>query len=304
MEIDYNLTDLADLKDKSKILSLAHRIFSLNYEDIEFENIVKSYNIVIDIFEGRFPGYKACNTVYHDLIHTLDALLATIRLIDGYNIDNKKIPVDISLALLKAALFHDIGYIQEENDKEGTGAKYTNSHVSRSIKFVSDNYKNLDIKQNEIELIGKFINCTELTIDLNTIQFESETEKIAGRILGAADILGQMSDREYLERLLFLYYDFKEAGIPGYDTEYDIIKNTLIFYEEIRNRMILSYKSIHEYALIHFDKRYGVKENLYLTAIQKNIDYIKKIVSDNSSNFRAKLKRGGWREKAKVSLPN
>ena len=31
-----------------------------------------------------------------------------------------------------------------------------------------------------------------------------------------ADLVGQMSDRAYLEKLLFLYYEFKEAGFPGY----------------------------------------------------------------------------------------
>ncbi len=50
-------------------------------------------------------------------------------------------------------------------------------------------------------------------------------------MLGSADLLGQMSDRAYLEKLLFLYKEFREAGIPGFNTEFDIIRKTVDFYE-------------------------------------------------------------------------
>src|SRR5213075_2978592 len=36
------------------------------------------------LFRGAYPGYLACDTLYHDLRHTLDVSLASARLIEGY----------------------------------------------------------------------------------------------------------------------------------------------------------------------------------------------------------------------------
>ena len=50
--------------------------------------------------------------------------------------------------------------------------------------------------------------------------------EILGKMLGTADLLGQMSDRTYLEKLPFLYLEFKHAGIDGVGTELDFFDST------------------------------------------------------------------------------
>ncbi len=258
----------------------------------KFIDIEKCYEKVRGVFEGKFSGYKACNTNYHDLLHTLDALLATARLIDGYNIAEKTMSIKVTKNLLKAALLHDIGYIQENIDNEGTGAKYTANHVLRSVVFIAKHFAAFGIDRNNLDAVNNMVRSTGLKINFKDIPFSSDEERMAGYFLGTGDLLGQMADREYLEKLLFLYYEFREAGIPGYETEFDILKNTLKFYEEVKERIGIMYQFAYQYAKYHFEKRYDINENIYMTAIERNVEYVNRIVEEKNSNFRHKLKRG------------
>jgi hypothetical protein len=226
----------------------------------------------------------------------MDTFLAAARLLDGYNVRNSIISEQLATNLLVASLFHDTGYIQETGDKEGTGAKYTLNHVERSVIFLDKHHEEFTIGEEEVDIIARIIRCTGLHTDLDSTTFKSKEEKIVGSILGTADLLGQMSSRVYLEKLLFLYYELKEANIPGFHTEFDIVRKTIEFYKITQNRFIEEYMSVHEYARDHFNERLGVDKNLYLLAIDKNINYLRTIVADDSTNFRHKLKRGNWRE--------
>ena len=294
------LSDLVNQKDPTEIKKYVTRVFSYYYNNEDFNEVENCYEKIKQLFHGNFPGYKACNTKYHNFFHTLDTFFTTAVLIDGYNIGKYVLPVDLVKNLLNAALLHDVGYIQEDKDYSGTGAKYTQTHVLRSILFLSKNFGLLGINHKNILSISNLIECTELKINVNDIEFTSEYEKTTGKILGTADILGQMSNREYLERLLFLYYEFKEAGIPGYNSEFDIIKNTLFFYKEIKNRLDKFYNSVYIYAVYHLKERYKIEENLFIKAIDNNIDYIKEIIKENTKSYKKKLRRGNINERERI----
>ena len=273
------------------VMSEVKKIFQYSYQGHLFSRVMSNFKSIVTLFEGKFKGYLACNTEYHNLGHTLDALLASARLIDGHNLSAGKMDPDLAVNLLSAALFHDTGYIQEEWDKTGTGAKYTKTHVDRSIEFIRKNGDRLQMSENEEITISNIIACTGLQLHLDDIVFSSKEEQIAGAILGTADLLGQMSDRCYLEKLMFLYNEFREAGIPGYETEYDIIRKTAGFYTVTMNRLDKDLLGVSDYAKAYFNGRYGIDRNLYLEAIARHMDYIQKIINDSTTNFRAKLKR-------------
>jgi hypothetical protein len=296
METGVILANILDTSNSDKIFNEVKKIFSYHYDVTELNIITDAYDKVKKLFNGKFSGYKACNTNYHSLMHTMDALLACMRLVDGYNLKEGKMNSQNVINLLFAALLHDVGYIQEINDNIGTGAKYTNNHIERSIAFIQKNSDHFYIR--DIDLIARLIKCTELKVDVNAIPFKDKNEKLLGVILGTADLIGQMADREYLEKLLFLYYEFKEAGIAGYDTEYDIIKKTFAFYEIIKERLSRVFGKIYIYAKYHFVKRYGIDSNLYMESINKNMNYIKVIMNDNKTNFRTKLRRGNLAKSA------
>ncbi len=288
------LSNLVDSSKPKNIIAEVKKIFSFHYTERHFSRISKAATLAINLFEGRFPGYQSCNTVYHDLEHTMAALLGVARLLDGYLIRGRTLSEPLVINLFIATLLHDCGYIQESWDTEGTGAKHTDSHVERSVRFVEKNHEAFGIAAGDAPVIGSLIRSTGLSVNMDDIPFRSPEERVAGALLGTADLLGQMSDRKYLEKLLFLYQEFREAGIAGFNTEFDIIRKTVDFYEMTKKRMNESYGGLYKYARCHFQKRNGIDENLYLVAINRHIDYLHRIIDDSSTNFRKKLKRADW----------
>jgi len=188
-------------------------------------------------------------------------------------------------------MVHDSGYIQETDDTTGSGAKYIKTHVTRSINFIQKNRKTFKIDEAQAHRIGILISGTYLGTKFESISFSDDQERMAAEVLASADLLGQMADRTYLEKLLFLYYEFKEAGFPGYDTEFDMLKKTLGFYETTKIRLFQTLGRATKMANIHFFQRYGIHRNLYLESIEHQINYLQTIIDDTSANFRKKLKR-------------
>lgn len=40
-----------------------------------------------------------------------------------------------------------------------------------------------------------------------------------------------MADRAYLAKLIYLYHEFREGGVAGYESELDLLKKTPTFTE-------------------------------------------------------------------------
>jgi hypothetical protein len=289
---DVQLAQLIDTRDPEKVIEEVLRIFYYHYSEDAALRVRLAFSQVRSLFVGEFPGYRECLAEYHDFNHTMSVLLAAARLMDGYNIERVFLPEEMAIQLLLAALLHDTGYIQEDWDTDGTGAKYSRQHEQRSIEFLRHHAGVFEIEEPEIEPLVRLIESTDLKTDFARIAFPSEEEQDAGAILGSADILGQMSDRAYLEKLLFLYHEFREAGIPGYETEFDILKKTRDFYAAVKGRLRDTYLHVFEFAHHHFRERFEVNQNLYIVAVDRQMAYLEKIIGDQSTNFRHKLKRG------------
>ena len=289
---DVQLARLVDTSDPEKVIEEVLRIFYFHYSEDSALRVRLAFSQVRSLFAGEFPGYRECLAEYHDFNHTMSVLLAAARLLDGYNIERAFLPEEFAVQLLLGALLHDTGYIQEDWDTEGTGAKYSRQHEQRSIEFLKRHAGVFEIEEPEIEPLVRLIESTDLKTDFARIDFPSEEEQDTGAILGSADILGQMSDRAYLEKLLFLYHEFREAGIPGYETEFDILEKTRDFYEAVKGRLRDTYLHVFELAHHHFRERYEVNQNLYIVAVDRQMAYLGKIIGDQNTNFRHKLKRG------------
>ncbi|MGO8695244.1 MAG: HD domain-containing protein [Rectinemataceae bacterium] len=253
--------------------------------------MARSIRITNRIFQGKFPGYRRCTTEYHDYFHSLEVFSAAARLADGCIIDGISLHAADFADILVAALFHDVGYIQEAGDTEGTGAKYTKIHVDRSAAFVLRYAKTLGFEIERAERIGRIILGTDLAKEWAGLRFLGDAERRAAAILAAADILGQMADRKYLEKLLFLYYEFQEAGIQAYRTAFDILRKTAAFYESTRERLDGPLGEASWRARAHFARRYGIDRDLYREAVGRQMAYLDQIIADDSTNFRKKLKR-------------
>jgi hypothetical protein len=297
-ERDLQLAQFVDSRDAAGLSAEVAKIYLASYAGSSAAVLRQALETTRRLFEGGFTGYRACNSEYHDLRHTLSVVLAVARLADGYNLERKPLSERKPLAerlfldLLLAGCLHDTGYIQESWDTEGTGAKYASRHEERSIAFLSRHHRGFGVPPEELPVLTRFIQATDLKQPFIQLPFHEPQERDAAALLATADLLGQMSDRDYLEKLLFLYYEFKEAGIPGFQTEYDVLRKTGDFYVMARKRLKASYLSFYSLARAHFRERHGVDANLYMIAISRQLRYLRGIIRDEATNFRAKLKRG------------
>ena len=290
---DIQLYNLIPMDSPQDVLDEAIVILDLISPDFDTAPVTSAFNMVVNLFSGKYPGYRACNTEYHDLRHTIDTFLAMVRLIHVAVLDDETFTNHhITLGLI-AALLHDAGYIQEEHDTDGTGSKHAANHVRRSMDFLERHGSELGLSYDEITAGRAIILCTDLAVDISTIVFTSDKVELLGKMLGSADILAQMADRIYLEKLLFLYYEFKEAGVGDYLGEVDLLRKTVAFYDFISQRLKTTLDETDRFMGPHFTSRWGIHANLYHVAITKQKNYLKQILKNQNSDPRDHLRRGG-----------
>jgi len=215
------------------------------------------------------------------------------RLMHGASVCGENLAREqVNLGLI-CALMHDTGYIQTLDDNAGTGAKYTRIDSRRSIAFMEKYIADNGLSKEDLAHYPDILICTGLDTEINETRFASRGIELLGKMLGTADLLGQMADRAYLERLLFLFYEFREGGIMGYDTELDLLKKTTDFYSVTRKRFASELDGVNEYMRYHFRARRNLDRDLYVEAIEKNISYLTFILENHEKDYRDHLRRGG-----------
>jgi len=268
------------------ILEQIRVVYTENYGDIDLGVIETLFNDVNDLFSGRRKGFQKCDTKYHDLRHTLQVVPPFVGIIDGWNKSGKqpRITREYFEMGIAAVLLHDTGYIKLSGDSSGTGGKYTFVHIHRSADFAEHYLSQIGFETNKIQSIRNIIMCTGVKVDLNGLPFESAEEKIIGYTLGTADLLGQMSAPDYLEKLHALFHEFneayhyegkeklREAGVTIFENAEDLIRNTPAFYEVIVKERFESMGSV--YACL--SRPPGSHRNSYTDAVEENINKIKK----------------------------
>ena len=285
------LSKLVDMDNPYRVMEEVKTIIRDIYGDYDFNIIDQVFSDTLDLFMGRYPGYKACNCRYHDLIHTTDTLLAMARLIHGAVLNGVKFSTkDVDLGI-SSALLHDTGYIQELGDDEGTGAKYTLVHIDRSIEFSMGYLPKLGFSERDFRYVESILRCTGLNVRIEEVEFFSKEHELLGKMLGTADLMGQMASRTYLEKLPYLYSEFKEGKVPGYESEFDLIKKTPDFYRWILKRFKEEFDSVYRFMKDHFEKRWGIKDDLYMITIEKNINYLEYIIKEHPKDYRRYLRR-------------
>jgi hypothetical protein len=188
---------------------------------------------------------------------------------------------------------HDTGYIKGIDEAEGTGGKFTLVHIERSINFMSKYLKQRKFPSKDIQFCENCLKCTGLTVKINGIKFISQENELMGKILGTADLIGQMSDPFYLRKLPTLFKEFQEAGISLYADELDLLEKTPGFWEFTQNRFADELGSMDRYLRDHFRVRWGIDRDLSREAIEENISYLQYILQHHRKDYRRVLKRQG-----------
>ncbi|OPY74821.1 MAG: hypothetical protein A4E64_02116 [Syntrophorhabdus sp. PtaU1.Bin058] len=255
-----------------------------NYGDDDVRLAERVFHDAIDLFNGNADGFQKCDMKYHNIVHTLQTIPPFIEIIDGWN-RSKSTPFvtkEYYILGIIAVILHDTGYMKYDDDTEGTGAKYTFTHVQRSVDFAGMYLPRIGLDDRSVVSVQNAIRCTGVIFD-NKVHFHSGEERIIGYALGTADLLGQMSASDYVDKLPSLYLEFEEAynfeglenlhgrGSTLFRDRKHLIGNTPLFFEKVVMERFRMMGSIYTYLTYHYDSN----EIPYIKEIEKNIARIK-----------------------------
>jgi hypothetical protein len=275
---------------REQTLDFVKEISARHFSGRDTDFIEKAFSMAEDLFEGRHPGYLASDTAYHDFKHTCEATVAVIRILDGH-IKGGGAPKlehrDLELAVV-STLLHDCGFMKEEGDDPGTGAKYTLAHVKRSGDFAKQALTTLGANPDEIRLVRLAIDCTGVQVNLEDLPFRDDRERFLGCALGTGDMLAQMAAPDYPERLECLYREFAEAALtPGgagswiasYSSAEDLKRRTRQFWDGYVKGTMLDdqWRGVHKDLNYHFEDG----QNHYFDWIETNLVRIDQELSEN-----------------------
>jgi hypothetical protein len=287
-----NENDVANrinVEDPHQVRDSVLSLFSARYPGADFTALQRGFNDFTALFSGCYPGYLACDTLYHDMRHSLDMTLALARLIDGHDRvvgEAERLGPRRAVLGVLIALLHDSGYLKRTSEATvDNGAVFTKVHVSRSADFIATYLPKVGFAE-EAALAARLVHFTGYEMDIDDIRVEDARDRSVGCMVGAADLIGQMSDRMYLEKVRsFLYEEFvwgkiaREQMPDGrevvrYSSADDLIIKTPGFYEYVaRARIDKKLGGVDRYAEAHFDGT-----SLYQSEIDRNMDFLRQTI--------------------------
>jgi hypothetical protein len=246
---DYDVTNTVQVSHPASVRNAVHELFAETFPGMSFDKLWLAFYDFDRLFTGRFPGYKGCDTTYHDMQHSLDMTLAVARLVAGYerSVEPKdRLGSRRAQMAIVTSLFHDSGYIRhEERDKDfSNGAEFTLYHVSRSADFLRRYLPELGMA-NDVGVSSMIVHFTGYELDIDKIELDDPRDIICGHLIGTADLIAQMADRCYLEKCRDrLYNEFVVGGVavenanPGeymvrYKSGKDLLAKTPGFYQQV-----------------------------------------------------------------------
>jgi len=248
--------------------------------------VPRIFGWVVDGFMGGRPDYLPIDAAYHDLEHTLQGTLCLNQILRTRHQSGAHPPVPkrlFELGIL-AIFLHDIGYLKRTDDKDGTGAKYTATHVHRSAEFAAALMTEKGYPALDILAVRNMIQCTGVDASLGRIGFQNEAERTVGLALGTADLLGQMAAEDYVEKLPVLYSEFAEAAqftkdkasiVGMFSSAQDLVRKTPTFWEYTKNRLTRDFGGMYRF----LNDPYPFGPNHYLERIEANVERIRQLLS-------------------------
>jgi hypothetical protein len=186
------------------------------------------------------------DALYHDVQHTMLVTLVGQEILRGKHLQEMQSPDDW-LHYTVALLCHDIGYVRGicsgdtvnsfviddagnrvTPPRGASDAFLTPYHVDRGKIFVRE--RGGPIPFIDEERVARAIELTRFPVPETSDHQETNTE--AG-LVRAADLIGQLADPRYLQKLSNLYHEFVETGtdeVLGIDSAADLADQYPRFY--------------------------------------------------------------------------
>ncbi|MBD1937416.1 Npun_R2479 family HD domain-containing metalloprotein [Microcoleus sp. FACHB-68] len=189
------------------------------------------------------------DALYHNVEHTILVTLVGQEILRGKHIREGGVSCEDWLHFTISLLCHDIGYVKgvcrQDKDAErlyatgidgklvnlplgSTDASLTPYHVDRGKLFINERFGGHLLI--DAEVIKNNIELTRFPVPKD--EDHQDTINYPG-LVRAADLIGQLSDPRYLQKISALYYEFVETGqdkILGYRHPGDLRKNYPKFY--------------------------------------------------------------------------
>jgi hypothetical protein len=190
-----------------------------------------------------------CDALYHNVEHTMLVALVGQEILRGKHIREGGVSPEDWLHYLISLLCHDIGYVKGvcRQDQEAVGLYATGidgGMVPVAIGATSASLTPFHVDRGKLVIDERFgghtlIDAEQIKRNIELTRFPvpaSETHQDKNNYSGlarAADLIGQLSDPNYLRKISALFYEFEEVGtnkILGYKSPGDLRQNYAKFY--------------------------------------------------------------------------
>lgn len=263
----------------------------------DIARVETTFTLLRRAFAGDLQGYGRLQTMYHNTTHTNEVVLCSARMLHGLHLAGKGLDGEYIDAVLMGALLHDSGYLMRDGENVGTGAQFTATHVSRGVDFARQHLAYLP--ESLLATTVKVIQVTDHRQHPDWVRFDNPQQQLAAYATATADLVGQMANREYLERLLLLYFEFQEANLGGFGDVHDLLEKTAGFYRMTRARLDNELNGLAIHLKRHFAQQRGEERNFYYESIDRNLGYLDRLVGEERARRLDMLKRGGIVEQAR-----
>jgi hypothetical protein len=292
---DFDVTDTVQVSSPAAVRAALEVLFAPTWPDRSLAPLDHAFEYFERLFDGRVPGYFGVDTLYHDRQHTLDITLALARLLVGYERQAepaRQLGGERAVVGVITGLFHDVGYLRRAEDTEfRNGAEFTRNHVSRGARFLASYLPQVGL-QDWVPIATQIVHYTGYEVPFARLAVTDPRDVTLGHLLGTADMIAQMADRCYLEKLRDrLYPEFVLGGVAlplasngGRQVKYasglDLLRQTPEFVAEVRaKRLEGDFRGVYRNLELLFDGR-----NPYLESIDRNVEYLRQIL--RSENWR------------------
>ena len=290
----YDVTNTVMISDPRAVSREVCRLLRHVYPKVDLAPVRKAFDTFTRIYSGTQPGYHGCDTWYHDAQHSLDCTLAMARLLDGHERSAGRNRLGHRRGRLGVicALFHDVGYIRRLDETQfRNGAELTLCHVTRSGEFLAEFLPTVGFKP-EAAVARQMVHYTGYEKPLAAVKVKAPKDRRLGFLLGTADLMAQMADRNYPEKCRdFLYHEFVACGLAGegqpgkpkplYSSPDDLLRKTPEFARKLFNDRLDGYfEGAYHYIEDHFGG-----QNPYMAEIRRHIDFIRQAVEQGSLNL-------------------
>ncbi len=286
---DYDVTNTVQVSSVAATQRAVEDLVNQTWPGARLDRLATAFADFERLYSGQFPGYFGCDTVYHDMQHSLDDTLAMARLLAGYDrthTPDQRLGGDRALMGLVTALFHDAGYIRQTDDTQHrNGAEFTRTHVSRGAQFLARYLPTIGMAE-WVPVATQIIHFTGYEVPFDQIRLDDARDRKVGHLLGTADMMAQMSDRCYLEKCRDrLYPEFVLGGVAisrseggdlkvVYGSGLDVLRQTPKFFAEtLRTRLDGEFGGAYRY----FEALYGGR-NPYMETIEGHLAYLEKVL--------------------------